>query len=171
MTDPDTGRLLPGGARERPGAGSSGTLPASRRQVGVLAVDDQACVRGVLEVGLRQLGFAVWPAGYGREAVALYRHHRAAIDVVLLDVRMPVLDGPQTLAALRAVDPHVCCCFMSGDLGAYTEVELRGLGAAAVLPKPFDLAELAQMLRRLAGRAGGDGHPPPTHPLPLHPRR
>jgi CheY-like chemotaxis protein len=47
----------------------------------------------------------VWLAAGGQEALDLYQRHREAIDVVLLDVRMPGLDGPQTLAALRALNP------------------------------------------------------------------
>lgn len=58
-------------------------------------------------------------------------------------------DGPATLATTRNLAPHVPCCFMSGDTGRYTEAELLGLGAAAVLPKPFQLGELIAQLGRL----------------------
>ena len=61
---------------------------------GILVVDDEAGVLRVLDLVLRQQGFAVWPAAGGVEAVELYRRHREAIDVVLLDVCMPGLDGP-----------------------------------------------------------------------------
>jgi CheY-like chemotaxis protein len=71
--------------------------------------------------------------------------------VVLLDVRMPELDGPGTLAALQTLDPQVRCCFMSGYLGGYTEERLLSLGAAAVLPKPFQLANTVRLLWELAG--------------------
>jgi CheY-like chemotaxis protein len=123
---------------------------ATPRTYGVLVVDDEGGLRGVLDVGMRQEGFAVWLAANGREALDLYRRHRETIDVVLLDVLMPGLDGPQTLAALQALNPQIRSCFMSGDLGSYTEERLRGLGAAAILQKPFRLAEVAQVLRQLA---------------------
>jgi CheY-like chemotaxis protein len=128
-------------------AESPGPAPAVSRACGILVVDDEAGVRGVLDAGLRQRGFTVWLADSGREALQLYRRHRGAIDVVLLDVRMPDLDGPQTLAALRELHPHVRCCFMSGDPCSHTAEGLRDLGAAAVLPKPFRLDEVAQVLR------------------------
>jgi CheY-like chemotaxis protein len=142
------------------GEGRPADPPASAlvppRQYGLLVVDDDEGVRGVLGVGLRQQGFAVWLASGGREALDLYRQHSRAIDVVLLDVRMPGLDGPQTLAALQELNPQVCCCFMSGGLGSYTQEGLRDLGAAAVLPKPFRLPEVARVLLGLAGDANGE---------------
>jgi CheY-like chemotaxis protein len=123
------------------------------RACGILVVDDEEGVRGVLKVRMRQQGFTVWLAADGQEALDLYRRHREDIDVVLLDVRMPGRDGPQTLAALQQLNPQIRCCFMSGDLGSYTEERLRGLGAAAVLPKPFHLDEVAQALWELATHA------------------
>jgi len=117
---------------------------------GLLVVDDEEWVRGVLDAGMRQHGFAVWSAVDGQEALGVYWRHREAIDVVLLDVLMPGLDGPQTLVAIRELNPQVRCCFMSGNLGNYTEERLRDLGATAVLPKPFRLDEVAQVLRELA---------------------
>jgi CheY-like chemotaxis protein len=79
--------------------------------------------------------------------VTLYLTHRAAIDVVLLDVNMPVWDGPATLAALRALNPDVPCCFMSGDMRPYIEENLLNLGAKAVFQKPFRLDKLIEYLR------------------------
>ncbi len=127
--------------------------PATARTFGILIVDDEACVRRVLSIAMRQLDFAVWLAADGQEALELYRRHRAAIDVVLMDVVMPGLDGPKTLAALQNLDPQIRCCFMGGDLGSYTEWQLSNLSAAAVLRKPFGLAEVGQLLGGLARKA------------------
>ena len=125
------------------------------QQYGILVVDDDAAVRGLLEFGLRHQGFAVWLAANGPEALEQYRRHGATIDVALLDVLMPGLDGPQTLATLQELNPQVRCCFMSGDLGLYGEWQLQSMGAAAVFHKPFRLAEVAQVLWDLAGQAVG----------------
>jgi CheY-like chemotaxis protein len=120
----------------------------------VLVVDDESMVRDLLGVALRHFGFTVRPAAGGAEAVDLYRRHGADIDVVLLDVRMPGLDGPQTLAELRRLNPQVRCCFMSGDTGAYTTADLLTLGAARVFAKPFgSLGDLARGLREAAAPA------------------
>ena len=140
----------------RPGQQRQGDSPEDcliSRRYGVLVVDDEGCVRSLLSLWLRSHGFAVWLAASGQEALDLYRQHRDAIHVVLLDVRMPGMDGPQTLAALRKLNPQVRSCFMSGCLGQYTEEGLRKLEAAAILHKPFHPAEAAQVLWQLASTA------------------
>ena len=157
----------------------SGSMPpevpqAPPRAPGVLIVDDEAGIRGVLNAWMRQQGFAVWLAADGRQAIELYRHHHESIDVVLLDVRMPGLDGPQTLAALQALRPEVRCCFMSGDLGTYTAEALENLGGGAVLRKPFHLAEAARVLCELASkdsRTRPANRAPVPCPLGAEPRR
>lgn len=127
--------------------------PATARTYGILVVDDELAVGGLLEIGLREQGLTVWLAVNGREALDLYLRNRPMIDVVLLDVRMPGWDGPQTLAALQELNPKICCCFMSGDIGSSNEGPLRDLGAGAVLQKPFPLAQAAHVLRELASTA------------------
>jgi CheY-like chemotaxis protein len=129
---------------------------ATPRKYGLLVADDEGEVRDALNDGLQREGFSVWLAADGQEALDLYRDHCATIDVVLLDVRMPGLDGPQTLAALQEITPQVRCCFMSGYLGRYTAEKLRALGAATVFAKPFQLAEVAHVLGELANRPGVD---------------
>jgi two-component system, OmpR family, response regulator len=127
------------------------TLPAERtRPLGVLVVDDEESIRCLLGLGMRAHGFAVWLAGDALAAVELFRAHHYAIDVVLLDVRMPGRDGPETLAALQKLDPHIHFCFMSGDTGEYSEENLLDLGAFAVFQKPLRLSELAYQLREIA---------------------
>lgn len=143
----------------------TGSCRVSRKH-GLLVADDEGEVRDVLNDGLRREGFSVWLAADGQEALEQYRNHCETIDVVLLDVRMPGLDGPQTLAALQEMTPQICCCFMSGYLGSYTEENLRNLGAATVFAKPFRLAEVAHVLGELAGsrlRPAAAGRSETTH--------
>src|SRR5262245_22397744 len=86
----------------------------------VLVVEDKDDARRVVCLLLRHHGLAVREASGGREAVDAYRAHRDCIGVVLLDVLMPGLDGPGTLALLKAIDPYVRCCFLTGGAGDYT---------------------------------------------------
>jgi CheY-like chemotaxis protein len=131
---------------------------AAPQSLEVLVVDDDAGVRRLLEVGLPGPGLAVRVAASGPEAVALYRRHHRSIGVVLLDVRMPGMDGPATLAALQQVVPGLRCCFMSGDLGPYSEGDLLERGAALVVTKPLPrLADLRELLRRVAEGRVGEG--------------
>jgi len=131
---------------------SDPTLPPPRP--GILVVDDEPVVRNLLDLVLRRSGFAVWAADGGPSALDLYRQNQSAISVVLIDVRMPDMDGPQTLAALRRINPAVVCCFMSGHAGEYTPEGLLALGAVRLFEKPFRADELAQALRQTAQLAG-----------------
>jgi DNA-binding NtrC family response regulator len=138
------------------GSGDDRPAPAAARPTGLLVIDDQEGVRWVLDAGMRYYGFDVWQAADGAEAVQVYWLHRERIDVVLLDVRMPSWDGPRTLAALREISPEVRCCFMTGDPGGYTEQDLLGLGALAVIRKPFRLSEVAEQLAELTAAGARD---------------
>ena len=80
---------------------------------GILVVDDETAVLCVLAARLRTEGYTVWLAGHSQQAIELYQRHREEIAVVLLDVLMPGLDGPNTLVALQKLCPTVSCCFMT----------------------------------------------------------
>ncbi len=118
-------------------------------QFGALVVDDDDLVRLMLRLALEREGLQVWVADNGQDAISLYRKHRASIHVVLLDVQMPILDGPHTLDALRQIDPDVCACFVSGDTGEYEPEDLIRRGARAVLHKPFRVNDLRDAVRRI----------------------
>jgi CheY-like chemotaxis protein len=130
-------------------AESEPTTRQSRGKPGVLVVDDEHLVRVVVQMGLERAGFEVWTAANGREAIDLYRKHGEAIAVVVLDMRMPGPDGPQTLDGLRQLNPEVRVCLMSGDTGDYDPEELRRRGAAHLIAKPFCVNELTDALRIL----------------------
>ena len=138
-------QLGPVESQERAGPG----WPTPRR-TGILVVDDEAVIRSLLERVLRSLGFHVWLAQDGFEAVEIYRQQTQSIDLVLLDVRMAGRDGPQTLDELEAINPGLRCCFMSGFTGGYSAARLSRPSVVGFIKKPFQLAEVAEFLRRLA---------------------
>jgi CheY-like chemotaxis protein len=124
----------------------------TQRRPEILVVEDEEAVRNVLALGLRSQGLAVRLTSGGQQAAEVYRRHHHNFSLALLDVQMPGLDGPQTLALLRQVNPAIRCVFMSGSTGTYSTDELLALGAVRVLAKPFgSLAEVAALLRELAG--------------------
>jgi anti-anti-sigma factor len=118
-------------------------------ETGVLVVDDEPAVLSMLESMLRHAGFNVWTSVHGYQAADQYRRLQKDITVVLLDVRMPGLDGPQTLDSLRKVDPLVRCCFMTGNPQPYTEDSLLKMGALRVFRKPFAMVEFVSTFKQL----------------------
>ncbi len=125
-------------------------LPPPARKPGVLVADDEARLRALLVVALRQHGFVVWLAADGQEAVEMYRDHRPEIDLVVLDVGMPGLDGRDALRALREINPDACCCFMVTHSDFAYERDLLDLGAKRIFQKPFELVAFIYMLSQLA---------------------
>jgi two-component system, OmpR family, response regulator len=123
--------------------------PASvrARSPGILIADDLGLILTLLKLELQERGLNVWVASDGAAAIDLYRRHRFEIDLVLLDVQMPGLDGPSTLSALQKLDPDVRACFMTGNSGIYSEQDLIERGAVWVFNKPFRTAEVAHFIQ------------------------
>ncbi len=116
---------------------------------GILIVDDDQAVLSLLQKGLSMNGFTVWQANNGKDAIETYKTNQKLIAAVLLDVRMPDLDGPAAICALRTIDPDVRCCLMSGDIGKYTAEELFASGAVHIFSKPFALSEVVRVLGQM----------------------
>jgi CheY-like chemotaxis protein len=116
---------------------------------GVLVVDDEPFIRSMVQWGLERSGFNVFAASTGEEAINLFQTHKKDIAVVLLDVCMPNVDGPQVLEQLQKLNLDVPACFMSADTGMYEPDELLRRGAAQIIAKPFRAVELANILRQL----------------------
>jgi CheY-like chemotaxis protein len=151
-------------------SGITTPLPSGSAPV-VLVVDDLALVREMLRAVLRFHGFQVRLAGDGREAIELYRRDHDTIALVLLDVQMPGLDGPEVLTALRTIEPDVRAFFMTGNAGPYVEDELLATGARRVFAKPLDISAVVAELRQSLG-GWEEGSPrrrtEPDRPRPHH---
>lgn len=127
--------------------------PLNSRKPGVLIADDEARLRALLPVTLRQCGFAAWVAADGPELLALYREKQPHIDLVVLDIGMPELEGRAMLRALREINPEVRCCFMAETADYAYERDLLDLGAARIFQKPLKPVVFAYMLWQLLGKA------------------
>lgn len=121
-------------------------LPPRQPDYAVLLADDDGGVREFVSVIMRQLGVLHYITASGLEAVALYRRYHPPVTHIFLDIQMPDLDGPMTLAALRDLNLVVPCWFMSGGFYPYTEPELLRLGALGVLHKPFPPTAIQEAL-------------------------
>jgi DNA-binding NtrC family response regulator len=110
----------------------------------VLVVDAEPTICSLLTITLSGHGLEVVTAGDGIEAMRALRHQQGGFSVALLSVRGA--DGPKTLAALQQVDPELKAVFMTGDMDPNLVTQLLGLGALAVVHKPFNLHVLATLL-------------------------
>jgi CheY-like chemotaxis protein len=115
----------------------------------VLHVDDEADIREVVEISLGLTpDFVTRSCGSGEEALAIARSW--PLDLILLDVMMPVMDGPTTLLRLRenAQTASIPVIFMTACAQARELDFFCSLGAVGVIPKPFDPMTLAASVRR-----------------------
>jgi CheY-like chemotaxis protein len=133
------------------------TTEGDRRRPLILVADDEPAILGLLSAALAPHGLDVLTVDDGLAAVEAFGRHAGEVDLVLLDVQMPGLDGPTALAALRGPCPTVRCWFMTG-YAEHAPEALRQLGAERVVPKPFALRELVADLRAALGLA------PPSPP-------
>jgi CheY-like chemotaxis protein len=117
----------------------------------VLVVDDEPAVRAALGAMLAHFEYVPLLAVGGVEALELLQLHHNRIAVVVLDVRMPGMDGPATFDALRELAPALPCVFLSGDTGGYAAGELLARGAAEVLDKPVGLHAFGAAIERAIG--------------------
>lgn len=116
----------------------------------ILYVEDDPDIRAVAELALVDVGgFVALLCESGQRA--LEEIDRFQPDLVLLDVMMPGMDGPETLHALqqRAGGLSVPVVFMTARLQPSEIQEYEELGAIGVIPKPFDPMTLAEQIRRL----------------------
>jgi CheY-like chemotaxis protein len=120
------------------------------RRRSILVVDDEAVTVDVLTAVLADAGLRVIGAANGRDALA--KLERTKPDLVLLDYMMPVLDGSETLKAIRQSDGNsqVPIVMMSGI--PESMVKRRSRGYDAFLRKPFSLDELMSAVNRLLQR-------------------
>jgi CheY-like chemotaxis protein len=134
------------------GAAAPGVEPAVVTAPGpavrVLVIDDEANIRRIVQLALGRVGaMDVVEAPSGPEGLQKALETRP--DAILLDVMMPGLDGPETLAALRR-NPETSAIpviFLTAKARLADLRELHGLGAARVLTKPFDPMTLAGQVR------------------------
>src|SRR5437660_1189579 len=121
----------------------------------ILVVDDEAPVREVLTEYFTTEGYAVEGAGSGAEALTVVRGGRA--DLVLLDVRMPGLDGVQVLRKIREINGDVPVIMVTANEDVSLAKETLKLGAFDYVAKPFDFDYLDRAVA--AGLASGFSTP------------
>jgi DNA-binding response OmpR family regulator len=116
----------------------------------VLVVDDDHQVGYTISQLLRRRGHTVTTVATGREALA--RAAATPFEMVILDVRMPEMDGFTVLSALRAQGCTAGVVMLTGDGDVEEAVKAQQLGADDYLPKPVRVAALERVLTAIARR-------------------
>ena len=119
----------------------------------ILFVDDNADLASACQLSLREQGFAVMTASSGIEAVALCKEEAKA-QVAIVDLKMPGLDGLETMAELRKQIPKLRIIAVSGQQLSPYFARLADLGVRHFVPKPFSLDALVFSIRELACEEG-----------------
>ena len=127
----------------RPGVTGSETPRGTER---ILVAEDEDGVRKLVCRLLKSLGYQVLEANRGQQALAL-AEAADRIDLLLTDVRMPDLTGPEVAERLRRMRPGLRVLFMSGYIDDPALREQLAAGAASVLDKPFTTQQLAERVR------------------------
>ena len=176
--------------RSAPGAGSvfsfrcplvaaaSGTTrqpepaPASPRTLRVLVAEDHPVNRLYIAALLERLGHQGLFATNGLEAVQALRQQD--VDLVLMDVHMPVMDGVAASEAIRGMEPpasQVCIVALTADVFADTRERCLRAGINEVITKPVSLPDLTALLARHFGSAEGPATEPATPAAEATPRQ
>jgi len=112
----------------------------------ILVADDEPNVRSLLSRLLKKEGYKVFAAGDGQEALDLFR--RFSPDLILLDVRMPGMDGLETFKAIREESETVLVIMMTAYGTIETAVQAMKMGAFDYLTKPFNLDEIKVVISK-----------------------
>lgn len=141
--------LLPRGARSpepiQQGAASH-SAPSQERPTtrgGVLIVDDEAAVRRVVSRTLGRKGFQTFEAGTAASALELIGERESEIEVVLVDLGLPDMDGATLAARIDGVSPGVSVIYMSGRSDVEVIARITSEARRRFVVKPFDMAVLA----------------------------
>ncbi len=119
----------------------------------ILIAEDHEGIREMAHAALKALGYKILLAKDGEEAVTMFLERRSDISLVLLDVIMPRLSGPQAYAAILEMKPGVCVMFATGysnELGALAEIADRGV---SILRKPYSPGVLCRRIREVLDHA------------------
>jgi len=117
----------------------------------ILLVDDEPTILKFSGEMIESLGFSVLCAASGKEALQIYQEQHTQIDLVVLDIIMPDMDGAQVFAALCKINPDIRVIIASGFGPNERTEKILSLGCHASLRKPYTRQELARTMAKVLG--------------------
>jgi two-component system, cell cycle sensor histidine kinase and response regulator CckA len=119
----------------------------------ILLVDDEEMIREIASQMLQNLGYTVKTCKDGREAVDYYRASHGAIDLVILDMIMPRLNGREAFLEMRKINPGIRALLSSGFSVDGEAQEVMKLGIKGFVQKPYRMKEMADKISEVLGNA------------------
>lgn len=132
------------------GASQAKGAAAPRGSATILVVEDEEPLRDLVRESLRLRGYTVLEAANGREAIAVLEKNLAAIQLVITDVVMPQMGGPELSEHVRRRRPEIKVLLMTGYSDRIEEIQRSGV---TLLPKPFVPEQLAKTVHELLSNA------------------
>jgi CheY-like chemotaxis protein len=124
----------------------------------ILLVDDEESLLALGARMLEHLGFGVLTAADGLQAVELYRQRGKEIDMVLMDLTMPHMNGAEAFGELRRLNPDVQVVLASGYSKEDVGSRFAGKKPAGIIQKPYTISKLREALAGLLPkRPDGEG--------------
>jgi DNA-binding NtrC family response regulator len=112
----------------------------------ILVVDDDAEVRKTLSSILLEEGYSVETVENGRQAIKAYE--KARFDVILIDIKLPDMEGTELLRSLMEKQPHIVKIIITGFPTLENAMETINEGADGYILKPFNVPKLLEMIKR-----------------------
>jgi DNA-binding NtrC family response regulator len=123
-------------------------MPAKNR---IFVVDDEDALRTVLGSELEGEGYSVQMAGDGDEAIKILETN--VFDLILLDIKMPTVDGFEVLKFVKQKHPATKVIMLTGFADLKNAIESKKLGAEDFVSKPYDLVDLLTTVERVLSTA------------------
>jgi|SRR5687768_11043368 len=127
--------------------------PGSSATETLLVVENDAAILNLLRMALRKNGYTVLTAESGSEALAIVREHTGSIDLLITDVVMPEMDGPELVRQALPLRPEMRTLFMSGYLDDALGDHGLPPGNVNFIQKPFSPRVIAQKVREILDAA------------------
>jgi PAS domain S-box-containing protein len=125
------------------------TLPGREGGKTLMLVEDEEMVALISDQMLTRLGYNVFVARSGPDALSIFQEHREKIDLVILDMIMPGMSGTETFETLKAIDPAVKVLLSSGYTQNGPAEDILRRGGRGFIQKPFTIEQLSQKIREI----------------------
>jgi PAS domain S-box-containing protein len=121
------------------------------KQGTILVVDDEYNIRSMMKEIMEMSGLKVFTAGNGQDGLDLYKQNRREIDLIIMDMVMPIMDGREAFKEIRKLNPEQKIFIISGYSQREDMEDLLENGAVGFMRKPFQVREIVDKVNEILG--------------------